>query len=65
MRILNSKRGSKAEILDYKEDKGLVIIKYRCPYCRFSYSIIEKGSPPYYKICGKCKGKITVNKPKE
>lgn len=66
MRILNSgKKSNRAEVLDYREDKGLVIVKYRCPYCRFTHSIIEKGSPPFYKICGKCKGKATINKPEK
>jgi len=66
MRILNSgKKNNKAEVLEYKEDRGMVIIKYRCPYCRFSHAIIEKGTPPYYKTCNKCKGKLVVNKPKE
>jgi len=60
-----SRKGREAEIVTYKEDKGLFIIKYRCPYCLFSYSIIEKDSPPYYKTCGKCRGKVIINKPKE
>jgi hypothetical protein len=66
MKMLNSKkRNNVAEIIDYKEDKGLVIVKYRCPYCRFVHSIIEKSTPPYYKTCNKCKGRVLIKKPKE
>lgn len=66
MRMLNSgKKGARADILDYREDMGLIVIKYRCPYCRSSHSIIEKALPPYYKTCGKCKGRIVIDKPEE
>lgn len=65
MRLLNAGKTSKAEVLDYKEDKGLTVVRYRCPYCRFSHSIIERGSPPFYRTCGKCKGKLVIHKPRE